>query len=311
PTGLTISGDTVTIDPTAFFVAGAAYYVTIENGAFVDTEGKAFSGIFDTDDLNFTVETGVARGTARSETIGGTNDADRIYAGGGNDAVMGKNGNDLLDGGAGADNMAGGRGDDIYVVNNSRDKVVEASAQGTDLVKSSVSYTLPANVEELQLTGTRNINGAGNSKANTITGNSGNNKLTGNGGNDSLAGGDGNDCLDGGTGRDTLTGGNGADKFAFTAAVKSKNADVITDFDVADDTIVLSHTVFKALAAGTIADEDAAYSTDGDAASAHLVYDSATGDLFYDRDGAGSAGDVKIATLTAGLTFTADNFLIV
>ena len=53
------------------------------------------------------------------------------------------------------------------------------------------------------------------------------------------------------------------------------------------------------------------YSTDPDAASARIVYNSATGALFYDKDGAGSASDVKIATLSPGLLFTADNFLIV
>jgi serralysin len=311
PAGLTIAGDTVTIDPTGFFKAGGGYYVTIENGAFVDVEGKAYSGIADSGDLNFTVEKGVARGTEQSETIGGTIKADRIFAEGGNDRITGRAGDDIIDGGTGKDNMAGGRGDDTYSVDHQKDKVVEARAQGTDLVKSSVSYTLPTNVEKLRLTGSGNIDGTGNSVANTITGNSGDNKLTGNGGNDSLDGGAGNDSLDGGTGRDTLTGGAGGDKFMFTAVVKASNADVITDFDVADDTIVLSHTVFKALAVGVIADTDAAYSTDGDADSAHLVYDSATGELFYDKDGTGSAADVKIATLATGLVFAAENFLIV
>jgi Ca2+-binding RTX toxin-like protein len=69
----------------------------------------------------------------------------------------------------------------------------------------------------------------------------------------------------------------------FCAAVKGANADVIVDFDPSQDTIAFSHKVFKALAVGVIADDDAAYSTDGDAASAHIVYDSATGALFYDR----------------------------
>jgi serralysin len=311
PAGLTISGDTVTINPTGFFKQGTGYYVTIDAGAFKDIEGKSYSGIADTKELNFTVERGATRGTAQSETIGGTIKADKIYAAGGNDNVQGRDGNDLIDGGTGKDNMAGGRGDDTYVVDSKKDKVIEAAGQGTDLVKSSVSYTLPANVEQLKLTGNGNINGTGNSKANTITGNDGNNALKGVGGNDSLDGGDGNDKLDGRTGKDTLTGGDGADKFLFCAAVKGKNADVITDFDPSQDTIVLSHKVFKALAVGVIADADAAYSTDGDAASAHVVYDSSTGALFYDKDGSGSAPDVKIATLTAGLVFEADNFLIV
>lgn len=311
PAGVTVSGDTVTINPDGYFKSGAGYYVTIEAGAFVDDEGKPFTGIVDKTDLNFVVEAGIARGTAHAEMIGGTKDDDTIYAGGGNDAITGRNGNDVLDGGSGADNMAGGRGDDIYKVNSKSDKVVEAAAQGTDLVKSSVSFTLPANVEALQLTGHGNINGTGNSLANTITGNAGKNSLAGMGGKDSLAGGAGSDRLDGGTGHDTLTGGSGADKFIFTAAIASRNSDVITDFSVDDDTIVLSQHVFKALTKGTISDADAAYSTDSDAASAHIIYNSTTGELFYDRDGSGSAPDVKIATLAGGLALTLDNFLIV
>jgi serralysin len=311
PAGVTISGDTVTIDPTGFFKSNTGYYVTIESGAFVDDEGNPYSGIADKATLNFMVELGVARGTARSETITGTKYNDTIYAGGGNDVISGRAGDDILDGGAGADNMSGGRGDDTFRVNNKGDKVVEALEQGTDLIRSSVSYTLPANVEHLRLIGSGDIDGTGNALANTITGNSGKNKLAGLGGKDSLDGGEGNDQLDGGTGHDTLTGGGGADKFAFTVAVTSGNSDVITDFSVADDTIVLSQKVFTALAKGTISDADAAYATDGDAASAHIIYDSATGALFYDKDGSGSALDVKIATLAAGLTLTLDNFVIV
>ena len=308
---ITIAGSVVTINPTGTFKEGTSYYVTIDSGAFKDTDGKKFSGIADKTSLNFSVERGIARGTGQSERIGGTNEDDRIYAAGGNDIVQGKNGDDFIDGGRGHDNLAGGRGDDTYRVNHARDKIVEAAGQGTDLIQSSVSFTLPANVEQLQLIGSGNINGAGNSLGNTITGNVGRNALSGKSGADSLDGGAGKDKLDGGKGHDTLTGGVGADKFVFSAPAKAANADVITDFNSAHDVIVLSHKVFKALAKGTISDADAAYATDADAASAHLVYDSATGVLFYDRDGAGSAGDVKIATLSPGLTLTADNFLIV
>ena len=308
---ITISGATVTIDPTGHFKAGTGYYVTIDAGAFVDADGKPFSGLADKADFNFSIQGGIARGTRQAERIGGTNNDDRIFAGGGNDIVQGKNGHDYINGGTGNDNLAGGRGDDTYKVNSSRDKVVEAANQGTDLIQSSVSYTLPANVEQLQLTGSGNISGTGNSRANTITGNAGKNTLLGKGGADSLDGGAGKDKLDGGNGLDTLTGGAGADKFVFSAAAKAKNADVITDFDPTEDTIVLSRKMFKALEKGAIADADVAYTTDSDATSAHLIYDTATGGLFYDKDGAGSAPDVRIATLSTGLVFTTENFLIV
>lgn len=56
------------------------------------------------------------------------------------------------------------------------------------------TFTLPAGVENLTLTGTTNINGVGNIGSNIIRGNSGDNRLSaGTGGNDQLIGGPGND----------------------------------------------------------------------------------------------------------------------
>jgi Ca2+-binding RTX toxin-like protein len=117
--------------------------------------------------------------------------------------LTGNAGDDTLNGGAGNDTLVGGTGNDVYVVDSASDAVVELLDEGTDLVQSSVAYTLSANVENLTLTGSSTLNGTGNSLANMLTGNGANNTLTGGGGNDTLDGGLGNDTLVGAAGDDT------------------------------------------------------------------------------------------------------------
>jgi Ca2+-binding RTX toxin-like protein len=98
-----------------------------------------------------------------------------------------------LEGGPGADTMSGGNGNDIYTVDNSADKVVESSGQGVDRVVSTVTYTLPSNVENLTLSGTAATAATGNSLNNVLVGNSAANTLNGGAGADSMYGGAGND----------------------------------------------------------------------------------------------------------------------
>ena len=71
--------------------------------------------------------------------------------------------------------------------------VTENLNEGTDLVQSSVSYTLGANLENLTLTGAGAITGTGNVLNNSLTGNGAANVLDGQGGADQMAGGGGND----------------------------------------------------------------------------------------------------------------------
>ncbi|BBH40502.1 hypothetical protein myaer102_30630 [Microcystis viridis NIES-102] len=75
----------------------------------------------------------------------------------------------------------------------------------SDTLTANVTTTLPANVENLTLTGTTNINGTGNAANNIITGNSGNNILNGGTGIDTLIGGLGNDTYQVDTTTDTIT----------------------------------------------------------------------------------------------------------
>jgi Ca2+-binding RTX toxin-like protein len=100
-----------------------------------------------------------------------------------------------LNGGVGADTLVGGLGNDTYVVDDVLDVITETSALSTeiDTVESSIDWTLGTNLEKLTLTGSGNIDGAGNTLANTLQGNTGNNRLDGGTGADIMLGGAGND----------------------------------------------------------------------------------------------------------------------
>ena len=118
--------------------------------------------------------------------------------------ITGNNAVNILNGGAGADILAGLDGNDTYIVDNAGDVVFEIANNGIDMVQSSVSYALAANVENLTVTSTTAINGTGNGLNNVLTGNSAANTLTGADGTDSLRGNGGNDTLNGGNGNDTF-----------------------------------------------------------------------------------------------------------
>ncbi|MFH1158390.1 MAG: calcium-binding protein [Pseudomonadota bacterium] len=202
---------------------------TLDGGAGTDTlVGGAGNDIYIVDTTTDTITEGASAGTdsirssvtytiasltnienltlTGSGVINGTgNTLDNVLTGNTvNNILTGGAGNDTLDGGGGTDTLVGGTGNDTYIVDTTADTITENAGEGTDTVKSSVTYTIASltNIENLTLTGSGIINGTGNTLDNVLTGNTVNNTLTGGAGNDTLDGGAGTDTLVGGTGND-------------------------------------------------------------------------------------------------------------
>ncbi|RQO54416.1 hypothetical protein DBR47_22460 [Paucibacter sp. KBW04] len=211
-------------------VGNDSYIVDSTSDVVIENSGEGFNdGVesFVTYTLPSNVESLILSGAANINGTGnslgnflaGNSGNNSLSGAAGVDDLFGNEGNDTLNGGTGDDYMAGGLGDDSYVVDSTPvwngeelvagDFVEEGVNEGVDSVSASVVYELPANVENLTLTGTASIGGGGNGMANLLTGNSGANRLVGQ---------DGNDTLNGGSGVDTLIGGAGDDSFVVDAS---------------------------------------------------------------------------------------------
>ena len=252
-------------------------------------------------------------GSDYNDYLLGYDGSDTLKGNGGDDGLDGGAGNDVLAGGPGKDTMIGGTGNDTYFVENGGDHVTEYASEGTDLVKSSISYTLGANVENLTLTGTAAIDGTGNTLANVITGNSAANVLRGNGGTDTIHGGDGNDTIYGGAGNDSLGGGAGQDLFVFSSTLNgTTNVDKLIDYTHGTDQMVLDSTIFAAFTAIGEMDSTAFFAgTSAHDSDDHIIYDSATGNIYYDPDGTGSHAETLFAHVAPGTTLSNLDFFII
>ena len=219
--------------------------------------------------------------------------------------ITGNSADNILDGGIDApgkivDQLKGGGGNDTYIVRDANDKVTESSNQGIDTVQSYVSYTLSSNVENLELQGSDQLNGTGNSLANTITGNTGSN------------------ILNGKTGADILTGGEGADVFLFDTKLSTattSNVDHITDFEVGIDKIHLENAIFTKLAKGefpTAAFASNISGSDAQNEQVRIIYDQSNGFLYYDSDGTGTKEAIHFVTLdTHPANLAATDFFVI
>jgi Ca2+-binding RTX toxin-like protein len=237
-------------------------------------------------------------GSNFTDTLAGNNAANALTGLFGNDTLNGLGGDDTLEGGFGADALNGGTGIDTASYANSLGIVV------VDLE------------DEFQNAG-ESAGDTYDSIENVIGSNFGD-FLTGGDGANLLVGGAGDDRLAGGNGADVLTGGTGNDSFVFRGAFENQ-IDQITDFNplndslAGNDTILLDSSTFLNLSVGALPG-DAFINKRNTAQDAEdrIIYDTATGKLFYDPDGSNpSFGAIQFGTLAAGLKVTSADFFVI
>jgi len=242
----------------------------------------------------------------------------------GDDKMYGQDGNDRLvwNNGDGSDLMDGGTGYDVIEVNGARNDGDEFTlkAEGGKAIfdrLNLVPFTLTVDnaeafkvsglggddsfdVDDLTGTDVRRVTSYGGEGNDTFDGRDTKTPLViyGDAGKDILIGGKNNDIIKGGEGNDRLTGGAGADKFVYDNPFQG--IDTITDFVAGKDTIVVSAAGFRGgLVANTVlaASQFTLGSSAGDAGD-RFIYNNTTGELYWDVDGTGAIGQVKLANLS-------------
>ena len=142
-------------------------------------------------------------------------------------------------------------------------------------------------------------------------------EVVGTNGNDQIQGNDLNNRIEGGLGGDNLTGGNGQDRFVYNSA--SEGLDTITDFSTNDVLEISADGFGGGLEAGVLLNAnpvDTGVFISGDnpialGSSANFLYNTSSGILSFDVDGAGASQAVTIATLSNAPNLEARQFDIV
>jgi len=300
---------------------------------FVDNPGDTIvefeNGGIDTvnSSVNYTLAAWVNNLTLTGTTaiFGTGNELDNVIIGNSADNFLeGGFGNDTINGGAGNDSISltssSGGG---FFQNPGNDSI--DGGDGIDRLNFGIGDISTTDAATVNLgAGTYSISGPQGTASGTLAnienviGSVSDDRITGSSGANALAGGDGNDTLDGGAGNDTFSGfdTDGLDTFMFTVAPGAANADIITTFVSADDQIVLDGSAHASSgASGTFAAGDARFwsSTTGTAHDAddRVIYNTASGELWYDADGSGAGARQLIATLQGAPTLNAVDIAIV
>ena len=158
--------------------------------------------------LSANVETLVLQGSADLQGYGNSL----------SNTIYGNTGNNILDGDAGADTMPAGPATIPTSSTMPATLAIENAGEGNDTVFSTAHLGLSANVETLVLQGSADLQGDGNSLANTLYGNTGNNLLNGGAGADTMIGGAGNDITSSTTRRVVVENANEGTDAVFSAS---------------------------------------------------------------------------------------------
>jgi Ca2+-binding RTX toxin-like protein len=277
--------------------AGQGYDVVFAALNFTLAAGQEIEGLVALD-VNATSALTLTGNELANYLIGNAG-ANQLNGGAGADILEARAGDDVMDGGAGADLMLGGQGNDIYFVDNGGDLISEAAGEGYDVAYVTTSYALAAGSEveglsTLDWNAITAINLTGNAIANYIIGNAGAN------------------ILDGGAGADILQGRGGADTFAFTTALGATNVDLVLDFVGGADKLALDDALFAGIGTPGAFNANAFFA--GSAAhdlDDRIIYNQATGQLFYDADGTGAIAAVLFATLQGNPAVGAGDFAVI
>jgi trimeric autotransporter adhesin len=282
--------------------------IVVEGGS--SGGGQVINGTSGNDSLVGTAGDDTINGLGGNDTIAGGIGNDLMNGGTGNDSLraseddndtlIGGDGNDTLDGvfhafaeqDPGVDTLDGGLGDDLFRVDNAAD--VLSDTGGIDTVEvHNIGWTLRAGYENLHLNNDEaefRVIGIGNTLDNVMSG-SFQVQLEGLDGNDTLQGSAWSDTLNGGADRDTLTGGSGADTFVFDNDIDED--DTLTDFASGMDKLRLDGMTFTEIgASGNFAPNDARFSANSTGSAAdtsdRIIYNTTSGQLWYDPDGTGA-----------------------
>lgn len=136
----------------------------------------------------------------------------------------------------------------------------------------------------------------GTGKGDLIYGYGGEDHIGGHGGNDTIYGGNDDDHLHGGSGHDLLYGEGGKDLFVFKE-FGAGDSDELFDFKHKTDSIGIDGVYLKAFKSGKFTADEFYLGAKAHDGNDYLIYDKASGHLYYDDDGNGAHKQHLLATL--------------